>query len=172
MSAGLFVSVNLCLCSFLRGEMDAFLSWFWSKTFWEGAGTYFHRNVIWLIHRVLVCPEGLSISSVDLLKIHSCFLHFFLYNSSVISKETKKTHYKCFLVPRLATRCSWSSFLAATPQITYAESSCSSRRSSPRSFSLVLDTVCLPPPFVLPMFHLHLIKVPRTTLSQLGRAAG
>lgn len=36
MGAGLIVSVNLALCSSLRCEMEAFLSWFWSETFWEG----------------------------------------------------------------------------------------------------------------------------------------
>lgn len=168
-----YLSLWTCLCVPSSGvKWRLFLSWFWSKTFWEGGDTYFHRNVIWLIHGVLVCPEGLSISlSVDLLKTHSHFLHFsFITLLSPVKRQ--KTHYKCFLVPRLATHCSWSSCLAARPQITYAESSCSSRRSSPRSLSLVLDTGCLPLPFVLPMFHVHLIKVPRTTLSQLGRATG
>lgn len=173
MSAVLFVSVNLSLCSFLRCEMEAFLSWFWSKAFWEGGGTYFHWKIFRAHQHTMYKPDHISVSlSVDLGKTRSHFLHFSLYNSSVISKEIKKTHYKCFLVPWLATHCSWSSFLAARPRIPYAESSCSSRRSSPRNLSLVLDTVCLPLRFVLPMFHLRLIKVPRTTLSQLGRVAG
>lgn len=35
-SAGLVVLVNLALRYSLRCKTEAFLSWFWSKTFWEG----------------------------------------------------------------------------------------------------------------------------------------
>lgn len=44
-SAGLVVSLNLALCYSLRCKMEAFLSWFWSKTFWEGDDKSFPPQV-------------------------------------------------------------------------------------------------------------------------------